>query len=78
MMNERIDCIIRDICPFDMELCDDSKLKEDLGVDSLRLVELLVALEEELSIEFSLSDLDVNKFSVVSDIYDLVNKYVYR
>jgi len=76
MINERVDNIITEVSPIGGELNEKSKLKKDLGIDSLKLVEMLIALEEEFSIEFTLSDLDVNKFAVVNDVYKLISKYV--
>lgn len=54
----------------------DSRLGDDLGIDSLALVELIIALEEEFQIEFSDSDLDPEKIQTVGDIRDLLNRYV--
>jgi acyl carrier protein len=61
MINERINNIIAEVSPIGGKLNEKSKLKQDLGIDSLKLVEMLIALEGEFSIEFALSDLDVNK-----------------
>ena len=48
-----------------------SKIKEDLGLDSLSLVSFLVELEEALGFELDMSDLDPEKISVVADIVKL-------
>lgn len=50
-------------------------LNEDLGLDSLNMVELIVELEEELDIEIEESDLDPASLRTVKQIYDLVEKY---
>lgn len=76
MYTDKINQIIKETSPIGGKINKNSKLKDDLGIDSMRLVELLVTLEEEFSIEFPLSDLNVRKFSVVNDIYKLVNKYM--
>lgn len=76
MYTDKINQIIEETSPIGGKINKNSKLKDDLGIDSMRLVELLVTLEEEFSIEFPLSDLNVRKFSVVNDIYKLVNKYM--
>lgn len=52
------------------------KLKEDLGFDSLNMVELIVELEDEFNIEFDESDLDPTKLLTVSQVYGVVEKYV--
>ncbi len=53
----------------------DQRLKEDLGVDSLRLVEVLVALEEEFGITLEEGDLDPEAITKVGDLYALIAKY---
>ena len=76
MDTDKINIIIEETSPIGGEIHKNSKLKDDLGIDSMRLVELLVTLEEEFSMEFALSDLNVKKFTVVNDVYKLVNKYM--
>lgn len=51
------------------------KLNEDLGLDSLNMVELMVELEERFNIEIDESDLDPSELQTVSQIYALVKKY---
>lgn len=76
MTNIKTNAVIAKISPVSEEISENSKLKEDLGIDSLRLAQLLVDLEEEFSIEFQLSDLNVKDFTCVADMYTLINKYV--
>jgi len=45
---------------------------DDLGADSLDIVELIMALEEEFDIE--IPDSDAEKISVVGDAVDYINK----
>jgi acyl carrier protein len=52
-----------------------SSLRDDLGFDSLRMVELMVELEEEFNIEFDESDLDPQMLNKVSDLYNLLGRY---
>ena len=52
------------------------KLKEDLGLDSLKLVELIVSMEEAFQIEIDESDLDPASLQTVSQIYALAGKYM--
>lgn len=60
--------------------CDDItaelKLNEDLGLDSLNMVELMVELEERFDIEIDESDLDPAALQTVEQVYALVAKYV--
>ena len=52
------------------------KLSEDLGFDSLSLVELIVDLEDRFDIEIDESDLDPGQLKTVGQIYSLVDKYL--
>ena len=60
--------------------CDDItaelRLNEDLGLDSLNMVELMVELEERFNIEIDESDLDPAALQTVEQVYALVAKYV--
>ena len=60
--------------------CDDItaelKLNEDLGLDSLNMVELIVELEERFNIQIDESDLDPAALQTVEQIYALVEKYM--
>ncbi len=51
---------------------EDSKLVEDLGADSLDMVEMLMTLEDEFGI--SISDEDALKLKTVSDIVSYIEK----
>lgn len=50
----------------------DSSFINDFEADSLDLVELMMALEEEYDIE--IPDEDVEKISTVGDVVDYINK----
>jgi acyl carrier protein len=55
---------------------EDSKLIDDLGFDSLDLIELQMLLEEEFEIE--IKDIDAEKLFTVSDIINyLETKNIY-
>lgn len=49
----------------------DSRLVEDLGADSLDVVELIMAFEDEFNV--SLPDEDVAKMKTVGDIVKYIN-----
>ena len=49
-----------------------TNLIEDLGADSLDVVELIMAFEDEFGV--SLPDEDVSKMKTVKDIIDYINK----
>jgi acyl carrier protein len=50
----------------------ESSLVDDLGADSLDVVELIMALEEEFSLE--IPDEDAEKIGTVGQIVDYINK----
>jgi len=52
------------------EIKEDSKFVEDLGADSLDVVELVMALEEEFGIE--IPDEDAEKIQTVKDALDYI------
>ncbi len=57
--------------PEDLSL--QTSLIEDLGADSLDIVELIMALEEEFDIE--ISDEDAEKISTVGDVVEYIKKH---
>lgn len=59
---------------FSDTIAADMKLSEDLGFDSLSLVELIVDLEDRFDIEIDESDLDPSQLKTVAQIYSLVDK----
>ncbi len=73
-MRNKINSILTEMCFLDDVPETDASLKEDLGIDSLKLVELIIALEDEFSIEFSENDLDPAALQTVGDVYRLAEK----
>ena len=66
--------VLEDLCMTTVE--DTSKnLIGDLAMDSLRMVMLLVTLEEVFSIELDESDLNPFLLITVQDVIDLTSKY---
>ena len=47
-----------------------------IGIDSLKMVELIVALEDGLGITFDDSDLDPSQLQTVRSVVELVGKYI--
>lgn len=58
------------------EQIEKTDLLKDVGIDSLKLVELVISLEEDFNLRFTNSDLEPTKISTVQDIHDLVTKYL--
>lgn len=51
------------------------RLIDDIGMDSLKMVTLVVTIEEEFGIELNESDMNPYDLRTVSDIVKLVEKY---
>ena len=67
-MKERLIKLIKGIFDFEVDENDISKvhdLVEDLGLDSLQLVELVVCIEDEFNINIEDDDLDIEKISSI-------------
>jgi acyl carrier protein len=54
------------------EVKPDAKFVEDLGADSLDVVEMIMALEEKFEIE--IPDSDAEKIQTVQDVVDYIEK----
>lgn len=76
MLKERLNEVVAKLCVTDEAIRDNQSLKDNLGFDSLRIVELIVALEEEFGIELDESDLNPECFNIVADLYSLLGKYI--
>ncbi len=73
-MLDRIVEIIREQLNIDdVDITEDTSFKDDLGVDSLDLLELVMAFEEEYSIELNPEELE--GISTVGDIMEFIKKY---
>lgn len=78
MANESVEEIVKRIIVERLdrkpeEVTTEAKFIEDLGADSLDITELLMALEEEFSIEI---DDDANKIETVSDAVEYIQSKV--
>lgn len=73
-LEEKVRKIIADtLSKSESEIKPESSLTEDLGADSLEIVELAMAMEEEFSIE--IPDEDIEKIATVKDIIDYINEH---
>lgn len=73
MLEKIIDIIREQLNIDDIEITEDTSFKDDLGVDSLDLLELVMAFEEEYSIELDPEELE--GIQTVGDIMEFIKKY---
>ncbi|MBA4544030.1 MULTISPECIES: acyl carrier protein [Thermoactinomyces] len=55
------------------EVTMEASIKDDLGADSLDVVDLIMELEDEFDME--ISDEEAEKISTVGDVVDYINKH---
>lgn len=63
--------VIGNVCGA-QEIKEDDLLKEELGVDSLALVEVVAELEDKFSVEFDMGSLNPDELMTVADLVSLV------
>jgi len=74
MVFEKIKEIISDQLGIDAEeIKMESSFVDDLGADSLDIVELIMALETEFDLE--IPDEDAEKISIVGDVVNYIKKH---
>jgi 3-oxoacyl-[acyl-carrier-protein] synthase II len=66
--------IVEQLGVNESEVTPEAKFVDDLGADSLDLVELVMALEEEYNIE--ISDEDAEKILTVGDAIEYIQSHV--
>ncbi|QGU95234.1 acyl carrier protein [Clostridium bovifaecis] len=75
MIFERVKKIIADQLGIDENtIAMDSLFVDDLGADSLDVVELIMALEEEFDIE--IPDEDAERATKVGDVVDYISSHI--
>ena len=72
MLDKAIEIIRETLRLGDMEINEDTNLKEDLGADSLDLFEVAIAFEEEFDVEIPPEELE--KFTTVGSIAEYMRK----
>ena len=75
MYKELVNQCLMELAFLDQLPNPEDDIKTDLGIDSLKIVELLIELEETLGIEFSEDDLDPETIKTVQDLYALISGY---
>ncbi|MBL4934927.1 acyl carrier protein [Clostridium sp. YIM B02515] len=75
MIFEKVKNIISDQLGIDAdEISMESSFMDDLGADSLDIVELIMALESEFDME--IPDEDAEKISIVSDVVEYIKSHI--
>jgi len=75
MVFDKIKEIISDQLGIDAEeITMESSFVDDLGADSLDIVELIMALETEFDLE--IPDEDAEKISAVADVVNYIKKHI--
>lgn len=69
-----IEIIVEQLGVSEEEVTLEASFIDDLGADSLDLVELIMALEEEFGLE--ISDEDAEKIQTVQDVISYINEHI--
>ena len=74
-IEDKVKKIIAEKLSVDLdEVVPEASFVDDLGADSLDLVELIMSMEEEFDVE--ISDEDAEKMTSVNDALDYVNQHL--
>ena len=73
MLDRIIEIINEQLNIDDAVITEETSYKDDLGVDSLDLLELVMAFEEEYNIELNPEELE--GIQTVGDVMDYIKKY---
>lgn len=69
-----IEIIVEQLGVSTEEVTLEASFIDDLGADSLDLVELIMAMEEEFGLE--ISDEDAEKIQTVQDVVNYINQHI--
>jgi len=69
-----IEIIVEQLGVSEEEVTPEASFIDDLGADSLDLVELIMAMEEEFGLE--ISDEDAEKIQTVQDVINYITEHV--
>ena len=73
-IHDKVKKIIAEKLSVDLEeLVPEASFVDDLGADSLDLVELIMSMEEEFDIE--ISDEEAEKLATVKDVFDYIDAH---
>ncbi len=73
-IQDKVKKIIAEKLSVDLEeLVPEASFVDDLGADSLDLVELIMSMEEEFDIE--ISDAEAEKLATVKDVFEYIDAH---
>ena len=73
MVFEKLTAILAEQLDADQEsMSNSTKIADDLGADSLDLVDLLMSIEDEFGVE--IPDEDVEKLQTIGDVVDYITE----
>ena len=85
-MEEQVKEILKELCRLDLTeeekerllQEEDCNLKEDLGFDSLLMVELIIEIEEFFDFEFDAEEMDMKRLQSYQNLLELVEQHKMR
>jgi acyl carrier protein len=73
-IHDKVKKIIADKLSVDLEeIVPEASFVDDLGADSLDLVELIMSMEDEFDIE--ISDAEAEKLATVKDVFEYIDAH---
>lgn len=75
MTKNELKWIAAELLGIDMDDLSDDTLLVDVGLDSIRLIQLIVEVEEKYNIEIYDSDLNIGNFRTLNVMYKTLQKY---
>lgn len=73
MLDRIVEIIKEQLNIDDIDITEETSFKDDLGVDSLDLLELVMAFEEEYSVELDPEELE--GIQTVGDVVEFIKRY---
>lgn len=78
-MTEKLKLLVAKNASIDIEaeeISDETKLLDELEYDSVKIVELIVDIEEEFDFEFEDDDLVIEKYEIFKNLNSLVERRI--
>lgn len=74
MLEEKLNKFIRDKFLIENQLFPDDDIIATYALDSIKIMELVIDLEEEFEIEFPDEMLEINNFKSINHISEMISK----